>query len=94
MRGILLGRRRMGWYAFVIVAEASVRVVAILVLMLLGVEPSVTWAVVAVVVGSFGWVPVAKIAFTGANWRHDLELQAKWRGAGSVCWRWPTDCWR
>lgn len=79
VRGILLGRRRVGWYAFVIVAEASVRVVAILVLMLLGVEPSVTWAVVAVVVGSFGWVPVAKIAFTGANWRHDLE---PWRVAG------------
>ena len=75
----LLGRRRVGWYAFVIVAEASVRVVAILVLMLLGVEPSVTWAVVAVVVGSFGWVPVAKIAFTGVNWRRDLE---PWRVAG------------
>ena len=79
VRGILLGRRRVGWYAFVIVAEASVRVVAILVLMLLGVEPSVTWAVVAVVVGSFGWVPVAKIAFTGVNWRRDLE---PWRVAG------------
>ena len=36
-------------------------------------------AVVAVVVGSFGWVPVAKIAFTGVNWRRDLE---PWRVAG------------
>lgn len=79
VRGILLGRQRVGWYAFVIVAEASVRVVAIFILMLLGVEPSVTWAVAAVVIGSFGWVPVAKIAFTGVNWRHDRE---PWRVAG------------
>lgn len=79
VRGILLGRRRIGGYAFVIVAEAAVRVVAIFAMMWLGVEPSVTWAVAAVVVGAFGWVPVVRMAFTDVNWRYGRE---PWRVAG------------
>ena len=79
VRGILLGRRSVGRYAFVIVAEAALRVVAIFTLMFLDVEPSVTLAVLAVVVGSFGWVPVVRHAFTGVNWTRNRE---PWRVAG------------
>ena len=79
VRGILLGRRVVGWYAFVIVAEAALRVAAIFMLMVLGVEPSVTLAVLAVVVGSFGWVPVFRIAFRGVRWTRGVE---PWRVAG------------
>ncbi|MFT0846440.1 hypothetical protein VR010_01640 [Actinomycetaceae bacterium L2_0104] len=78
-RGILLGRQETGRYAFVIIAEAALRLVAIAILLALDVTPSITAAVAAVALGSFGWVPVARSAFSGIDWTGSRE---PWRRAG------------
>lgn len=77
-RGVLLGRQRNSWYALVIFAEAALRLVAIVVLLGVGVKPTVEWAVAAVVLGSFGWLPAVKQALAGIDWRQGRE---PWRTA-------------
>lgn len=77
-RGILLGLGRNTQYAVVIFLEAGLRLVAAVAFIAVGLKPSVLLAVIAVCIGSFGWVPVVKTALMELDIRFGLE---RWRTA-------------
>lgn len=81
LRGIFLGRGEAGRYVYLIVAEAAIRLLAMGVLYFL-VQPAVLWAVLAVILGCFGWLPLSSDAVQRIDPAAPLD---PWR---SVLLRW------
>jgi O-antigen/teichoic acid export membrane protein len=81
-RGVLLGSHALRGYAALLVGEALLRVVLIGVLLVLGVEAAVEWAVFATVIGSFVWVGALGRIARAVEWSGGRD---RWRGvAGTV----------
>ena len=59
LRGLLLGAGRAGAYGYVIVAEAALRMVLAGVLVVATASPSLPWATAVIVIGCYGWLPLA-----------------------------------
>jgi len=72
-RGVFLGTDRIRRYAAVIVLEAFLRILLAGGLLLARAEPSIVWAVGAIVIGCFGWLPVVGPLRTQVEWRGGLE---------------------
>lgn len=67
-RGVLLGAHALRGYSVLLVGEALARVVLIAVLVLVGVDAAVEWAVLATVVGSLVWVGALGRLARGVDW--------------------------
>lgn len=78
-RGVFLGARQTGRYVAVLVAEAGLRVVLAGALFFGDAAPSLTLAVACIVVGCFGWLPLAPALARSVDWGAGHE---PWRAAG------------
>lgn len=67
-RGVLLGAHSMRGYTGLLVGEALMRLVIIGVLVLLGVDAAMEWAVFATVVGSLVWVAALRRLASSMDW--------------------------
>ena len=67
-RGVLLGTGQMGRYVFVVAGEAVFRAVLAIAFYLWEVTPSLELATCTIVIGSFGWVPVARAIVRTVDW--------------------------
>ena len=79
VRGVALGRRDTRTYVIVILGDGGLRVIAIAVLALTALQPSIELALCAVAAGCFSWVLVLPWAVRGVS-----------RGSGRVPWRSAT----
>ena len=77
VRGIFLGRQDHIRYAFLVISEATLRIIAIGILWILNVTPSIPAAIAAVVVGCFGWAPMARRAFSNIDLKNGKEPWGK-----------------
>lgn len=75
-RGVFMGTGQISRYVVVIMLESVLRVVLAGALLLLAVPPSLPLAVAAIVVGSFGWIPVVNALRRSVSWRIG---RAPWR---------------
>ena len=80
-RGVLLGAHSMRGYAGLLVGEALMRLVIIGVLVLLGVDAAVEWAVFATVVGSLVWVAALRRLASSMDWSGGRD---PWRRVGGT----------
>lgn len=80
-RGVLLGAHSLRGYSALLVGEALVRLVLIAVLVLLGVDAAVEWAVFATVVGSLVWVGALGRLARSIDWAGGRD---PWRGVGGT----------
>ncbi|CAM3548543.1 hypothetical protein [Nocardioides zeicaulis] len=80
-RGILLGSQAIRPYAWLIAGESVLRLVALGVLVGIGVDASVTWAVVVTVLGSAVWVFVGTRVAREIDWSGAWD---PWRGVGAT----------
>ena len=71
-RGVLLGAHALRGYSALLVGEALARVVLIAVLVLVGVDAAVEWAVLATVVGSLVWVGALGRLARAVDWSGEL----------------------
>lgn len=78
-RGVFLGGRQTARYVAVLVAEAGLRVALAAALFFGDAAPSLTLAVACIVVGCFGWLPLAPALARSVDWRAGHE---PWRSAG------------
>lgn len=72
-RGVFVGTGQISRYVVVILLESVLRVVFAGALLFMGALPSLPLAVAAIVVGSFGWIPVIRPLLRSVNWRSDLS---------------------
>lgn len=80
-RGVLLGAHSMRGYTGLLVGEALMRLVIIGVLVLLGVDAAVEWAVFATVVGSLVWVAALRRLASSMDWSGGRD---PWRRVGGT----------
>lgn len=80
-RGVLLGSHSLRGYSALLVGEALLRLVLIGVLLLLGVEAAVEWAVFATVVGSLVWIAALGRLAHSIDWSGGRD---PWRGIGGT----------
>lgn len=80
-RGVLLGAHSLRGYTGLLVGEALMRLVIIGVLVLLGVDAAVEWAVFATVVGSLVWVAALRRLASSMDWSGGRD---PWRRVGGT----------
>lgn len=72
-RGVFMGTGQITRYVVVLLMESLLRVVLAGALVLAAVPPSLPMAIAAIVVGSFGWLPVFRGLWRSVNWRTGLS---------------------
>lgn len=72
-RGVFMGTGQITRYIVVLLLESLLRIVLAGALVLAAVPPSLPMAIAAIVVGSFGWLPVVRGLWRSVNWRSGLS---------------------
>lgn len=80
-RGVLLGRHSIRPYAALLAGEGALRLVVLGGLLVSGVDGTVTWAVVATVLGSLVWVFVVPRVAREIDWSSERD---PWRAVGGT----------
>jgi O-antigen/teichoic acid export membrane protein len=80
-RGVLLGQHSIRAYAAVLAGEGALRLVILGGLLVVGVEGTVTWAVLATVAGSLVWVLVLSRLARAIDWSSGRDA---WRSVGGT----------